>query len=330
MKHTCELVKDLLPLYHDEVCSSASRQMVEEHLAECPACKSVMEKLNDDTYSNQLQEEKNVVIEHYAKDAKRKKSTIAAICIGASLAIPVIVSLIVNVATAHALDWFFIVLTSVLTLAAPIIVPLVVEKQRWLLTFASFAASLNLLLLTCNWYASGDWFAVASVAVMLGLSVAFAPVILHTLGTKGILSRSKGLISMMLDTLLLYALILVCGQYATSGDYLRVALLITSICAGFAWLLFLVIRYLPTNGLVKAGISVLAGGVFLSLVNDIILWVLEGSFKISFLSTNLLARNNDALNANAYLLMFVTGCVVGGILLIVGLQKHKRVALVNK
>ena len=39
MKISCEIIKDLLPLYHDGVCSSESRAMVEEHLSGCANCK---------------------------------------------------------------------------------------------------------------------------------------------------------------------------------------------------------------------------------------------------------------------------------------------------
>ena len=39
MKVSCEIIKDLLPLYHDGVCSNESRQMVEEHLSECEKCR---------------------------------------------------------------------------------------------------------------------------------------------------------------------------------------------------------------------------------------------------------------------------------------------------
>ena len=45
MKHNCEVVRDLLPLYHDDVCSEKSREMVEEHLQECGACKKELEKI---------------------------------------------------------------------------------------------------------------------------------------------------------------------------------------------------------------------------------------------------------------------------------------------
>ena len=40
MKYSCNLVKDLLPLYIDNVCSEESREIVEQHLAECSDCKA--------------------------------------------------------------------------------------------------------------------------------------------------------------------------------------------------------------------------------------------------------------------------------------------------
>ena len=38
--NNCDIVKDLLPLYADDVCSGESRKAVEEHLNSCPDCKS--------------------------------------------------------------------------------------------------------------------------------------------------------------------------------------------------------------------------------------------------------------------------------------------------
>ncbi len=39
MKISCEVIRDLLPLYHDDVCSAESRRLVDEHLTDCPACR---------------------------------------------------------------------------------------------------------------------------------------------------------------------------------------------------------------------------------------------------------------------------------------------------
>jgi hypothetical protein len=38
MKTTCETIKDLLPLYHDNVCSGESRILVEKHIEKCALC----------------------------------------------------------------------------------------------------------------------------------------------------------------------------------------------------------------------------------------------------------------------------------------------------
>ncbi len=44
-KKSCELIKDLLPLYVDDVCSEESRKMVTEHLASCGSCRDELNKM---------------------------------------------------------------------------------------------------------------------------------------------------------------------------------------------------------------------------------------------------------------------------------------------
>lgn len=44
MKLSCGVIRDLLPLYEDEVCCEESRALVEEHLAECAECRALLEK----------------------------------------------------------------------------------------------------------------------------------------------------------------------------------------------------------------------------------------------------------------------------------------------
>ena len=47
MKISCEIVKDLLPLYHGSVCSNDSKTLVEEHLAYCDSCKAELQAMDD-------------------------------------------------------------------------------------------------------------------------------------------------------------------------------------------------------------------------------------------------------------------------------------------
>jgi predicted anti-sigma-YlaC factor YlaD len=45
MKMSCEIIRDLLPLYLDGVCSEGSRAAVEEHIAECGRCKAELQAM---------------------------------------------------------------------------------------------------------------------------------------------------------------------------------------------------------------------------------------------------------------------------------------------
>jgi predicted anti-sigma-YlaC factor YlaD len=45
MKVSCEIVKDLLPLYIDNICSKESSLLIEEHLKECDDCRRDMENM---------------------------------------------------------------------------------------------------------------------------------------------------------------------------------------------------------------------------------------------------------------------------------------------
>ncbi len=45
MKIACNIIKDLLPLYYDGVCSAESKAMIEEHLTQCEDCRAELETL---------------------------------------------------------------------------------------------------------------------------------------------------------------------------------------------------------------------------------------------------------------------------------------------
>ena len=47
MKVPCSVIRDLLPLYHDSVCSPESCTLVEEHLKDCEACQEEFHKLEE-------------------------------------------------------------------------------------------------------------------------------------------------------------------------------------------------------------------------------------------------------------------------------------------
>ncbi|SHI16744.1 Putative zinc-finger [Sporobacter termitidis DSM 10068] len=48
MKLPCNVIQDLLPLYHDKVCSAESRTLVEEHLEECKQCQNLLSNMDEE------------------------------------------------------------------------------------------------------------------------------------------------------------------------------------------------------------------------------------------------------------------------------------------
>lgn len=85
MKISCEIIKDLLPLYHDDVCSNQSRTTVEEHLQECDTCKNYLESMNGDfveTNAEKAAEQaKSNILKGIKKKLLRKNVMISAISV---------------------------------------------------------------------------------------------------------------------------------------------------------------------------------------------------------------------------------------------------------
>lgn len=47
-KISCNVIKDLLPIYCDDICSEDSRQLVESHLRDCPDCTELLAKMKQE------------------------------------------------------------------------------------------------------------------------------------------------------------------------------------------------------------------------------------------------------------------------------------------
>ena len=46
MKKDCDVIRDLMPLYSDNICSESSRKLVEEHCAECGECSKMLKAMS--------------------------------------------------------------------------------------------------------------------------------------------------------------------------------------------------------------------------------------------------------------------------------------------
>lgn len=81
MKMNCKVIEDLLPLYLDKVCSEESKQLVEEHLSECEACRRLVEEVTEVKYEKIDKEEPvntEVVRRSFKKVRRRWSARLAA------------------------------------------------------------------------------------------------------------------------------------------------------------------------------------------------------------------------------------------------------------
>lgn len=325
--YNCEVIQDLLPLYQDQICNAFSRAVVEKHLQECPNCRKILEKLRDNRYDTQIIKEKNNVLETHAKKERKKTFLIGASMAGI-LMIPVIVCLICNLAAGHGLDWFFIVLAALLVTASVSVIPFMVPEHTALWTIGCFTCSLLLLLLTICLYTGGNWFFLASVPVLFGLSVLFMPYVIRKLPLSGFLSRNKTLLVMTWDTLWLYGVIIVCGFHAAASDYWRIALQITTFCLLLPWAFLLIIRYTKLQAQIKAGLCTILSGIFGVIINPFIaLVLLDRERFLSYTSFKFMFWNDNTINAVTALVIAAVTIPTGIVLIVYGWikQRHNNV-----
>ena len=73
MNQHCEVIRDLMPLYVDQICSEDTCILIENHLRECPQCREILENLR---YSSQEVSEERIketeLARRIMKKARRK------------------------------------------------------------------------------------------------------------------------------------------------------------------------------------------------------------------------------------------------------------------
>jgi len=308
MKYECDMIADLLPLYKDGVCSESSIKAIEDHLAECPSCKDMLSMLSDNKIDEEMIKEREEVIESQSKLFKRK-SAVAGSIVAAVFAIPILVCLIVNLVNGSGLGWFFIVLAAMFIPTSLIVVPLMVPKYKMLYTMCSFTFSVILLLGTCCLYTKGNWFLTAASSVFFGLTVAFGPFIVARRPVRAYLGNFKGLILMGAYTLTFATMLLCIGLTVKTPGFFGMAFGISAPLLGVAWIVFLIIRYLPVNGLMKAGAAIAA----------FTLSMYGASYLMAFLLREPLNPNEVQVTSYPQPIGIVIGLVLGAIFFIIGL-----------
>lgn len=83
-KIKCNVIRDILPLYADEVVSQDTKVLVEEHLRTCPDCKKELSELTKDLslpIFQDLPQKETSILKNLKKQLKRKKILISLISV---------------------------------------------------------------------------------------------------------------------------------------------------------------------------------------------------------------------------------------------------------
>ena len=71
MKIDCSIIKDILPLYVEEMVSEKSKELIEEHLVGCESCQQVYKEMKEPVFQAQLKTNPAESFQKYAKKTKR-------------------------------------------------------------------------------------------------------------------------------------------------------------------------------------------------------------------------------------------------------------------
>lgn len=261
----CEIVQDLLPLYHDGVCSLKSRQMVETHLKTCPNCQKILDAIDEDTDERILAKESQGVLKRHAKKERTRAMKVGLIFAGI-LMIPVIIALFLTLPGYS--DWKTnaVLIASMLLVAGLTVVPLISKERRLTkaIVFSTLALLLIIFFVEMFFYKGGLLsFNQIACSVIFGLSVVFAPFVVQQLNLSDSFKRHKGLLTMGWDSIWFYLMLSVFAySYPTSA---KLILGIGSFAAILVWLIFLTIRYLPANYFIRAGLVTLLTGLWTAI-----------------------------------------------------------------
>jgi hypothetical protein len=72
MKLPCNVIRDLLPLYKDNVCSGESGALVEEHLGECEVCRTELRLMQNDSIEQEIEEQGEKAFDSLKARVKKK------------------------------------------------------------------------------------------------------------------------------------------------------------------------------------------------------------------------------------------------------------------
>lgn len=182
------------------------------------------------------------------------------------------VCFICDLATRHGLDWFWIVLTSLMLAFSFTNLPLMVDKEKGILCLGSATVSLFLLFFACWCWTRGPQLGFASAVTAVCLALPWGLYLLARFCPK-----HRGFPAIVMASVTAWSFLLVLLCTAATGNDTRFGLLITLFSYVPVWCIFTVAAYVPLHGCLKAGL--------ICLISAFTVPYLDVSFSMLLLQT---------------------------------------------
>jgi len=275
MKLDCGIIRDLLPLYSDNVCSDESKSAVEEHLKECEKCRDELKSICDEKTVSLLRREGDTLIIGKYRRILLSKIVFFLVCV---LAIPLVNGIFTFTIVSDAV--YEVVLITVISMLTFVYIPAVARKNR----FVWIVASSVLAPVIQMWYFGtferlGDYSAntweYGNEVLLIWLLPSFAYIlfslVMFLLNRKKkpldpFQYRTSAFKAVITEAFCLYY----CGYVLTlmnmSGGYFDFVIMmgIITFCVIFLWLAFLVFRFCKKNIFIRLGAYSVISGIFMS------------------------------------------------------------------
>ena len=249
--------------------------------------------------------------------------------------ITILTCFICNLAVGHTLSWFWIVVSALVLAFSFTNLPGLIKKHKLLLIPLSMLLALLLLLGVCCIYSRGDWFWIATLSIIFGFVIIFAPTYISNFRIFSKIKKYVDFVSVGVSFVTLNVLLVAINIYSVVNKYTSNKYWYFTIALPIVLIIYLIlnvlmsVRFLKINGFLKTSIILL-------LIN-MILYVLPQFVKVE--NHNLQTEINQAnifkanfsnwspygtLENNIHFIVALSIFALAIIFLVVGLILHKR------
>lgn len=318
MKLSCEIIKDLLPLYCDSICSEETKAAVEEHLTDCVSCSEELQKMKSNLPVTVLQKEEGGFIIGGYKMNLIRKGLMLSLCV---FVLPLLNACLSLLFGESMFGYSFFITAAVLVSNVYIQKIKVKNRPAWL---AASAILFPILMIAETSRFTNNGFLSVNLAALLSL----IPIYIYTLfsivkyavgNKKEPLQPSQykktAIIFMICETAVLLYLSFVSTFRCMGGEFwsnFHTVVGLTFFTLAFIWLYYLFFKHFKRNMLFNTGVCIAVFGIYIVIYN-----MYENYLPYPFNTF----RNTD-LHLSLFLL--ITLCAVGAALMLIGILTEKK------